>query len=82
MHFEPSGTIRAAGATFLHVTKRGDLASGLFGQMMPSFMSTMPYSSAWATRQTRRRRGEFGVVGRLMASASVFRREAGDGGTL
>jgi hypothetical protein len=30
----------------------GDLASG-FGEMMPSLMPTMPYSSASATRQMR-----------------------------
>jgi hypothetical protein len=35
---------------FLRAAKRRDLASGL-GEMMPSLMPTMPYSSASATRQ-------------------------------
>ncbi len=40
-------------AAFLNAGEGRDLASGPLGEMMPSLMPTMPYSSASATRQMR-----------------------------
>jgi hypothetical protein len=48
-YFEPQWTTSWADAALLHAAEGRDLASGILGEMMPSLMPTMPYSSASAT---------------------------------